>query len=64
MNGEGELTAFDFPDSKASFLGCINFALRLARYLTAKPSISLEYLSDCAVCVFSVPLIQFMTEIY
>lgn len=63
ITNTGVLT-FDFPHSKASCLGCINFAFRLACYLTAEPSISLEYLNDCAVCFFSVPLIYFMTEVY
>ena len=64
ITNTGVLTAFDFPYSKASYMGCINFAFRLACYLAAELSISAEYLNDCTVCVFSVPRIHFMTEIY
>lgn len=49
ITNTGVLTVFDFLHNEASCLGCINFAFRIACYLTAEPSISLEYLNDCAL---------------
>lgn len=49
LTNTGVLTVFDFLHSEASYLGCINFASGLVCYLTAEPSISLEYLNDCAL---------------